>query len=217
MSRQWRKLFRFSFPIQEGSTSFPEGEKGVWFICYLRVFLVYTFLSSYLSELRNIAVNHRLLASGTTTRMKRASILLGSRRVKKAHVDPKKPIDDALDEEEWDTEHDLLRPDQVVIADDTSMFQVFGDLVFCSPQEDLLEGMFTAWASREATLISSDRVLRFTRVSATDFPRQGRVQNCGRNQRHEAIERHPDIDTRKTSALFARTHACATQGPIQLA
>ena len=49
-------------------------------------------------------------------------------------------VDDALDEDEWDVEYDLLRPDQIVIADDTSTFQVFGDSVFCAPQEDLLEG-----------------------------------------------------------------------------
>ena len=80
------------------------------------------------------------MASGTITRMKRTSFLLGSRRVKKERVDSKRPIDDALDEEEWDSEHDLLRPDQIVIADDTSTYQVFGDSIFCAPQEDLLEG-----------------------------------------------------------------------------
>ena len=75
--------------------------------------------------------------------MKRASILLGTRRVKKERTDTKRPIDDALDEEEWDVEHDLLRPDQIVIADDTSAYQMFGDSVFCAPQEDLLEGEST--------------------------------------------------------------------------
>lgn len=96
--------------------------------------------SSYLTELRNIAVNRRLLSANTVMRMKRSSILLGARRVKKARTDSERSIDDALDEEEWDAEYDLLRPDQIVIADDTSAYQMFGDSVFCVPQEDLLEG-----------------------------------------------------------------------------
>lgn len=95
---------------------------------------------SYLMELRNIAVNRRLLSSGTTSRMKRSAILLGIKRVRKEKPDPKKEaIDDALDEEEWDSQYDLLRPDQVVVADDTNAFQIFGDSVFSAPQEDILE------------------------------------------------------------------------------
>lgn len=99
---------------------------------------------SYLIELRNIAVNRRLLSSGIFARMKRAPILLGSRRVKKSKESgDKKPSGNItldLDEDEWDAQYDLLRPDGVVIADDTNAYQFFGDAVFSAPQEDILEG-----------------------------------------------------------------------------
>ena len=44
------------------------------------------------------------------------------------------------DEEEWDLEYDLLAPNQVAIADDTIALQQFGEVIFCAPQEDILEG-----------------------------------------------------------------------------
>ena len=99
---------------------------------------------SYLTELRNIAVNRRLVSSGTMTRMKRSAILLGSRRVRKNKPTlSKKQTDDAtgdLEEEDWDYQFDLLTPDKVVIADETNAYQLFGDTIFSAPQEDLLEG-----------------------------------------------------------------------------
>lgn len=78
--------------------------------------------------------------------MKRAAILLGSKRVKKtkeANATASQTPNSAgaeLDEEEWDLQYDLLRGDQVVIADDTNAYQFFGDAVFSAPQEDMLEG-----------------------------------------------------------------------------
>ena len=99
---------------------------------------------SYLTELRNIAVNRRLVSSGTMTRMKRSAILLGSRRVRKNKpAFSKKQSDDStgeLEEEDWDYQFDLLTPDKVVIADETNAYQLFGDTIFSAPQEDLLEG-----------------------------------------------------------------------------
>jgi hypothetical protein len=89
---------------------------------------------SYLVELRNIAVNRRMLSSVVIARMKRTPFLLGSRRVKKGESFIE------LDEENWELEFDLLKPDQILIADDTNEYHLFGDEIFCSPQEDLLEG-----------------------------------------------------------------------------
>ena len=34
----------------------------------------------------------------------------------------------------------LLRPSEVVIVDDTNVYQLFGDRIFCAPQDDILEG-----------------------------------------------------------------------------
>ena len=95
-------------------------------------------------ELRNIAVNRRALSSGTRLRMKRTAIFMGSKRIKKGK-EPTSPKANGsaaldLDEEEWDLQYELLRADQIVLADDTNTFQIFGDALFSAPQEDLLEG-----------------------------------------------------------------------------
>jgi hypothetical protein len=44
------------------------------------------------------------------------------------------------DEEDWDLEYNLLAPNQIAIADDTITLQKFGEVIFCAPQEDILEG-----------------------------------------------------------------------------
>lgn len=95
---------------------------------------------SYLNEIRNIAVNRRLLSSGTLVRMKRTPVLLGMKRKRR---DAKIAANELEEEEGWDHEYDLLRPEKVIIADDTNGFQLFGDKVFTCPQEDLLEGTQT--------------------------------------------------------------------------
>ena len=70
----------------------------------------------------------------TLARMKKAPILLGSRR--KRHQTTGSAD---LDEDDWDLQYDLRRADQIVIADDTNGYQLFGDQIFTAPQEDILE------------------------------------------------------------------------------
>jgi hypothetical protein len=72
--------------------------------------------------------------------MKRAPILLGSRRVRKAEGEKKGALVPDTDEENWEFVYDLKRPDELIIADDTNEYGLFGDAIFCCPQEDLLEG-----------------------------------------------------------------------------
>lgn len=107
---------------------------------------------NYLAELRNIAVNNRLISTTTITRLKRAPVLLGSRRVKKDKSAQKaSPALDShgdLDEDDWDLEYDLLSPEQVVIADDTHAYQSFGTSIFTAPQEDLLEAFYLQLGSK---------------------------------------------------------------------
>lgn len=114
-------------------------------------------------ELRNIAVNRRALSAGVRSRLKRANIFIGSRRVKKTKepnsklpwVNGNTSID--LDEDEWDLQYDLLRADQIVIADDTSAYQIFGDALFSAPQEDLLEEFYSEFGSPHlSSLIRED-------------------------------------------------------------
>ncbi|KAL5498075.1 hypothetical protein ACEPAH_3006 [Sanghuangporus vaninii] len=108
---------------------------------------------SYLMELRNFAINRRLITSGMIQRMKRSPILLGTRRVRRERSNAKKELDEALDEEEWDFQYDLLRPDQIVIADDTNAYQSFGDSVFSAPQEDILESFYAELGSPRLTAL----------------------------------------------------------------
>jgi hypothetical protein len=96
---------------------------------------------SYLVELRNIAINFRSLNYTTTTRLRKAPILVGSRRVRRRKPETAAdPVDG--DEEDWELEYDLLAPNQVAIADDTIALQQFGEDIFCAPQEDILEGEY---------------------------------------------------------------------------
>jgi Protein of unknown function (DUF3684) len=91
---------------------------------------------SYLLELRNLAVNRERLSTETILLMKRSNIVLGSRRVKKSGD----KASSEGDEDDWDVQDELLQAKQVVIVDDTSAHQLFGDRIFCAPQENMLEG-----------------------------------------------------------------------------
>lgn len=109
--------------------------------------------------------------------MKRAPLLLGMKRKKRS---ARATSSDIEEEEGWDYEYDLLRPEKVVIADDTNGFQLFGDKIFTCPQEDLLEGN-----SLELPLVlvlrSCIRFLRRTGFTTPQLSGQGRIRNYSRN------------------------------------
>ncbi|TCD69784.1 hypothetical protein EIP91_006320 [Steccherinum ochraceum] len=113
---------------------------------------------NFLIELRNIAVNRRLIPQPLFILMKRSPILLASRRMRKK--DTKRSSTDMDEEDDWDFEYDLLKPDMIVIADDTNAYQQFGDSVFTAPQDDLLE----VRAFGKITVIKS---LNFGQVAST--------------------------------------------------
>jgi hypothetical protein len=72
-------------------------------------------------------------------RLKKAAILIGSRRVQKQKTD--NAMDLVYDdEEEPDLEYDLLAPNQIAVADDGIILQQFDETIFCAPQEHILEG-----------------------------------------------------------------------------
>lgn len=89
----------------------------------------------YLQELRNLAVNMKLIPSFTLMRMKRSPMLLATQY--KPKVDTK---GDDLDDEEWDPTYGLKRADEIVLVDDTSAYQAFRGVLWTAPQEDLIEG-----------------------------------------------------------------------------
>ncbi len=68
--------------------------------------------------------------------MKGSNVVLGTRRVKK--VGGKAFAEGNQDD--WDFQDDLLQPNEVAIVDDTNAYRLFGDRIFCAPQEDILEG-----------------------------------------------------------------------------
>ena len=107
--------------------------------------------------MRNIAINKRQISLATWGRMKKAPILLAFQR--KLHQVPEKnkgPRTADLDEDDqWDVEYGLLRSDQIVIADDTDGYQLFGDQIFTAPQEDLLERGSITFLIRTLALIFS--------------------------------------------------------------
>ncbi|KAI0252773.1 hypothetical protein BJV78DRAFT_1198868 [Lactifluus subvellereus] len=108
---------------------------------------------NYILELRNLAVNKRHLTKGTIIRMKRSNVLLGSRRVKRSGG----KASNEGDEDDWDFQDDLLQPDKVAIADDTNAYQLFGDRIFCAPQEDILEELYIFLGSpRLSSLVRED-------------------------------------------------------------
>ena len=121
-----------------------------------------TAYSSFLAELRNLAVNEKSLKYGTTLRMRKAPIFLGMKR-KPRKLD-KSGAD--WDEEEWEIVHDLKRPSEVVIADDTNAYQAFGDTLFAAPQEDILEGKAQWFVILQALLISGRILYLFRRSKA---------------------------------------------------
>ncbi|KAI9511382.1 hypothetical protein F5148DRAFT_1172037 [Russula earlei] len=132
---------------------------------------------NYLLELRNLAVNKRLLSKATIARMKRSNVLLGLRRKKRGGKTSSEG-----DEDDWDFEDDLLPPNKVAIADDTNAFQLFGDRIFCAPQEDILEELYVFLGS-----------LRLSALVREDYRTTVEVpySKIGAETRHLILERLP--------------------------
>lgn len=106
---------------------------------------------NYLIELRNLAVNARLLSTGALARMKASPILLGFRRQRKSRKESNKALD--LDEDDWELLYDLRKPLDVVIADDTNAYQMFGESIYTAPQEDLVENFYATLGSKRLSAI----------------------------------------------------------------
>jgi len=101
--------------------------------------LLIQLVPSFLAELRNLAVNSHAINIGTMSKMKMSPILLGIRRQKASKTFSDKASLAEWDEEGWEDLHDLRKPSEIVIADDTNAYQLFGDSIFAAPQEDFLE------------------------------------------------------------------------------
>ncbi|RXW23364.1 hypothetical protein EST38_g2483 [Candolleomyces aberdarensis] len=101
----------------------------------------------YLQELRNLAVNMKLIPSYTLMRMKRSPMLLATQY--KPKLDTK---GDDLDDEEWDPTYGLKRAEEIVLVDDTSAYQIFKGVLWTAPQEDLIEILYQSLGSRKLSM-----------------------------------------------------------------
>ena len=74
--------------------------------------------------------------------MRLAPILLGLQRKTREQPSSGRARSNSIDidEDEWDMQCDLKKPDQIIIADDRNLYHLFGASIFTAPQEDILEG-----------------------------------------------------------------------------
>ncbi|KAG6335719.1 hypothetical protein ID866_3377 [Astraeus odoratus] len=105
---------------------------------------------NFLTELRNLAINCRLLSNATVNKMKNSPVLLGVCRQKPKEVAENKQ---ELGEDGWEFQHSLRRARDIVIADDTNAYQLFGDSIFTAPQEDLLEDFYIWLGCKRLSLV----------------------------------------------------------------
>jgi hypothetical protein len=87
-----------------------------------------------------IAANSRAVSSQMWGYIQSTQVLLGQRRKRKMQTLREKEKLRAEEEDNVEDGYDLLRPGEIAIADDAKEWQLFGDAVFCCPQEDALEG-----------------------------------------------------------------------------
>ena len=93
---------------------------------------------SYLLVLRNLAANKPRIKLSLTS-SSGSNMLLGTRRggVKK---DGGKASCEGS-QSDRDFQDDFLQPNKVVIVDDINAYRLFGDRIFCAPQENIIEGI----------------------------------------------------------------------------
>lgn len=113
--------------------------------------------------------------------MKRTPVLLGMKRKRRSI---KASSNDLEEDEGWDYEYDLLRPEKVTIADDTNGYQLFGDKIFTCPQEDLLEGERNHDKGNMLFIWLFDRILWGAWFTTAKFVGQGGVRDNLRIQRY---------------------------------
>lgn len=84
----------------------------------------------------------RSISLQTLEKMRQTPFLLSSRLESRTAADREtsQPSVDDENEIEYVYEDDLRRPDQILIADDNSLYRMFGGSIFIAPQETKLEG-----------------------------------------------------------------------------
>ncbi|KAF7315310.1 hypothetical protein MIND_00045600 [Mycena indigotica] len=119
--------------------------------------------TNFLSELRNLAINHRSISSATLARMKTTPVLLALH--KPASSGDVEYNDNPIEQ------YDLKRADQIVVVDDNNSLQYFGEFLYTAPQEDILEEFYLLLGSRKLSSLVKEEYktsaeLKDSRVSA---------------------------------------------------
>ena len=105
--------------------------------------------------------------------MKRSNVLLG---LKKKTGDK---TSGEGDEDDWDYEDALLPPNKVAVADDNNAYRLFGDRIFCAPQEDILEGTPSQLFWPFMHFLFFVRTIPLPWLSTPELPGQGGLQDVG--------------------------------------
>ncbi|KAF5326190.1 hypothetical protein D9611_000170 [Ephemerocybe angulata] len=101
----------------------------------------------YLQELRNLAINLKVISGTTIMRMKRSPILLAIQFKPKLNAKGEDP-----DDEEMDATYGLKKADEIVVVDETNTYQAFKDVLWIAPQEDLIESLYQTLGSRKLSM-----------------------------------------------------------------
>lgn len=142
--------------------------------------------------------------------MKRSNVLLGSRRLKKTGD----KTSGEGDEDDWDYQDDLLPPNKVAVANDNNAYRLFGDRIFCAPQEDILEGtLSTCLGLSCVSYLSLELYLflgspRLSSLVKEDYRTSGELPHSriGPDTKHLILERLPlflhELPQSRTNVTF---------------
>jgi len=78
---------------------------------------------------------------------------------------------------DWDLQDDLLQPSEVVIVDDTNAYQLFGDRIFCAPQDDIIESTQSSVFGLLCVTHCFIRTVSPPGLSKLEFSCQGRLHD----------------------------------------
>jgi hypothetical protein len=122
-------------------------------------------------------------------------MLLGFGRSKKTGDQPS----GEGDEDDWDFQEDFLPPKKVAVVDVIGTYELFGDHIFCAPQEAILEGtQYSCLASTSIAHLSLELYVflgspRLSSLVREEYKMTGEVtcSKIGTETRHLILERLP--------------------------
>ena len=159
---------------------------------------------SFLDELRNIAHNIRSISRKTIEKMRQTPFLLSSRRQSWTAVDKEASQSFMDDTNKFEcVQDDLRRPNQILIADDSNLYQLFGDSIFIAPQESKLEGQLVSINRVNSVLCRLFRLLHEVGFTPIKHCRPKRMCTIQRNRIISSRVRYTFPDIRALASVSA--------------